>query len=84
MIFIKIVNNKAAVTTETDSLMLPEGKYISAVCVDNEIRFYGGETEDDVLNTGKTLNPEIETLAQAKSTIDSMGCRFYNGVLTTN
>jgi len=84
MAYVKQLNGKAVPSTDTNDLKIPEGIYIAAVCFMDEIRFYGAVNEDDLITIGKTLDPIVETIADAKSTIDNIGCRFLNDNLVTN
>lgn len=84
MAYVKQLNNKAAVSTDTNDLEVPNGVHISAVFFMDEIRFYGADDEEGLLVIGRTINPMIETIAEAKTEIDGIGCRFLNGTLVTN
>ena len=84
MIYIKQQNNKAVISSDENDLLLPEGTYICAVYFMDEVRFYGSENEEGLLLIGQTINPTVSTIAEAKTEIDKVGCRFLNGILTTN
>lgn len=84
MAYVKLLNNKAVVSTDTNDLQVPIGIYIAAVYFMDEIRFYGAENEEGLLIIGKTINPAVETITEAKAEIDGIGCRFLNDVLVTN
>lgn len=79
MIYINELNGKAVISTDESGQMLPSGVYICAVYYLGEVCFFGAITENDLIPIGKTLDPTIETVEEAKSIIDSLGCRFLNG-----
>lgn len=84
MAYVKVLNNKAVVSTDTNDLLVPIGIHIAAVYFMDEIRFYGAENEEGLLVIGQTINPTVQTVAESKTEIDKIGCRFLNDVLVTN
>ncbi len=84
MNFVKVLNSKAVVSSDENDFMVPEGVYICAVYFEGDIRFYGSEVEGGLVDIAKNFNGEVETISQAKSVIDNIGCRFLNGNLVTN